>query len=312
MSHGMIRFIATLFLACLSLMAQGVEEVIYYHNDALGSPIIATDQEGRVVWRKSYAPYGQPIGQTAPNEPGYTGKFEESDLGIQNFGARWYDPRIGRFLAIDPAGFDPQNPQSFNRYAYANNNPYKYVDPDGRVPLDTIWDFGNVVYDVANGNWGDAAIDAGAMLIPFVPAGITKLRHVDDAAEAVGGAAQVAKGIQTPHGLAVQADTGTARAALHDVQSGAAVYRQGSFGVQNTTDAQFWSIQNPANTGGFANKMGMPGSAAKPDWIMGGRVRRDSPAITRPAPGIGSNSGGDVEAVVPPGGVENLWFHMPD
>jgi RHS repeat-associated protein len=135
MNHGMIRFIATLFLACLSLMAQGVEVVTYYHNDALGSPIIATDQEGRVVWRKSYAPYGQPIGQTAPNEPGYTGKFEEPDLGIQNFGARWYDPRIGRFLAIDPAGFDPQNPQSFNRYAYANNNPYKYVDPDGRVPL---------------------------------------------------------------------------------------------------------------------------------------------------------------------------------
>ena len=194
MSHGMIRFIATLFLACLSLMAQGVEVVTYYHNDALGSPIIATDQEGRVVWRKSYAPYGQPIGQTAQNEPGYTGKFEEPDLGIQNFGARWYDPRIGRFLAIDPAGFDPQNPQSFNRYAYANNNPYKYVDPDGRVPLETIWDFGNVVYDVANGNWGDAAIDAGAMLIPYVPAGISKLRHVDDAAEAGGDAAQAAKG----------------------------------------------------------------------------------------------------------------------
>ncbi len=194
MNHGMIRFIATLFLACLSLMAQGVEVVTYYHNDALGSPIIATDQQGRVVWRKSYAPYGQPIGPAAPNEPGYTGKFEEPDLGIQNFGARWYDPRIGRFLAIDPAGFDPQNPQSFNRYAYAHNNPYKYVDPDGRVPVDTIWDFGNVVYDVVNGNWGDAAIDAGAMLIPFVPAGISKLRHVDDAAEAGGDAAQAAKG----------------------------------------------------------------------------------------------------------------------
>ncbi|MGH8525048.1 MAG: RHS repeat-associated core domain-containing protein, partial [Gammaproteobacteria bacterium] len=86
----------------------------------------------------SYAPYGQPIGQTAPNEPGYTGKFEEPDLGIQNFGARWYDPRIGRFLAIDPAGFDPQNPQSFNRYAYANNNPYKFVDPNGESPIDAI------------------------------------------------------------------------------------------------------------------------------------------------------------------------------
>ncbi|MFH0342669.1 MAG: RHS repeat-associated core domain-containing protein [Chromatiales bacterium] len=135
MNHGMRRFIS-LLLTLLSLNAQAVEEVIHYHNDALGSPIAATDQDGRVVWRKSYAPYGQPIGQAAPNEPGYTGKLEEPELGIQNFGARWYDPRIGRFLAIDPAGFDPQNPQSFNRYAYANNNPYRFVDPDGNSPLD--------------------------------------------------------------------------------------------------------------------------------------------------------------------------------
>jgi RHS repeat-associated protein len=136
MNHGLLRFIAPLLLAFLSVNAQAVEEVIYYHNDALGSPIIATDQEGRVVWRNSYAPYGQSIGPSAPNEPGYTGKFEEPGLGIQDFGARWYDPRIGRFLAIDPVGFDPQNPQSFNRYAYANNNPYKYLDPNGESPLD--------------------------------------------------------------------------------------------------------------------------------------------------------------------------------
>ncbi len=173
MSHGMKRFIATLFLACLSLMAQGVEEVIYYHNDALGSPIIATDQEGRVVWRKSYAPYGQSTGPTASNEPGYTGKFEEPDLGIQNFGARWYDPRIGRFLAIDPAGFDPQNPQSFNRYAYANNNPYSYVDPDGRVPLALPFivgiglELGNLAleaYDNAANPCGDCVRSAGASI----------------------------------------------------------------------------------------------------------------------------------------------------
>ncbi len=88
MNSLMTRLLATLLLALLSLTAQGVEEVTYYHNDALGSPIIATDQQGRVVWRKSYAPYGQPIGPGAPNEPGYTGKFEEPDLGIQYFGAR--------------------------------------------------------------------------------------------------------------------------------------------------------------------------------------------------------------------------------
>jgi len=288
MSHRMIRFIATLFLACLSLIAQGVEVVTYYHNDALGSPIIATDQEGRVVWRKSYAPYGQPIGQTAPNEPGYTGKFEEPDLGIQDFGARWYDPRIGRFLAIDPAGFDPQNPQSFNRYAYANNNPYKYVDPDGRVPLDTIWDFGNVVYDVANGNWGDAALDAGAMLIPFVPAGISKLRHVDDAADAI---------------------------------KGTDVYRQGTFADEavgwegNVVKGKQWANDNPLTTPDYAKKYGLPAeNTGKPDWVVKGRVKGD--VTTRPAPASHNNSantGGGTEVLpAEPDDVTLDWFHMPD
>ena len=32
------------------------EEVIYYHNDALGSPIVATDQNGDVLWREEYTP----------------------------------------------------------------------------------------------------------------------------------------------------------------------------------------------------------------------------------------------------------------
>ncbi|MGH8583974.1 MAG: RHS repeat-associated core domain-containing protein [Gammaproteobacteria bacterium] len=187
------RLLLGVLLTLLVPSGQAVERVIHYHNDALGSPIFATNQRGEVVWRRSYAPYGQELNRDAPNEPGYTGKFEEPDLGISDFGARWYDPRIGRFLAIDPVGFSTNNPQGFNRYAYANNNPYRFVDPDGRIPLDTIWDFGNVVYDVATGNWADAAIDAGAMFIPYVPAGISKLRHADDVAEAVGDAVQVAK-----------------------------------------------------------------------------------------------------------------------
>jgi hypothetical protein len=43
--------------------------------------------------------------------------------------ARYYDPVIGRFYSNDPIGF--RDVHSFNRYAYANNNPFKYVDPTG-------------------------------------------------------------------------------------------------------------------------------------------------------------------------------------
>jgi hypothetical protein len=47
--------------------------------------------------------------------------------------ARYYDPVIGRFMSNDPVGFT--NVHTFNRYAYANNNPYKYIDPDGMEPV---------------------------------------------------------------------------------------------------------------------------------------------------------------------------------
>jgi uncharacterized protein RhaS with RHS repeats len=47
--------------------------------------------------------------------------------------ARYYDPVIGRFYSNDPLGF--RDVHSFNRYAYANNNPYKFTDPTGKSSL---------------------------------------------------------------------------------------------------------------------------------------------------------------------------------
>jgi hypothetical protein len=46
--------------------------------------------------------------------------------------ARYYDPVIVRFYSNDPVGYTSESPvMSFNRYLYVDNNPYKYVDPDG-------------------------------------------------------------------------------------------------------------------------------------------------------------------------------------
>jgi hypothetical protein len=189
--------------------------------------------------------------------------------------------------------------------------------------IDTIIDVGLIVYDIYRigkdnvfgdcDNLGENLGSLGGNIVgtamPFATGGGLAVRAGMKSADA---ASSVAKGIPTPHGIANQANTPAARAALGEVQSGTTVYRQGSFGVQNTADAQFWSLQNPAATRGFANQMGMPGGAAKPDWIMGGTVSPGSPVITRPAPGIGANAGGSMEAVVPSGGVRNTWFHMPD
>ncbi|GAA5785802.1 hypothetical protein YWS52_21240 [Chitiniphilus shinanonensis] len=73
------------------------------------------------------------VGATAQNSPWFTGKPFEDKIGLSYYGARWYDPTLGRFMAMDPVNWVAGNPvHSFNRYGYANSNPLKFIDPDGR------------------------------------------------------------------------------------------------------------------------------------------------------------------------------------
>ncbi len=122
-------------LAFIAIPAQADETITYIHWDALGSPVAATDEDGNVVWREAYRPYGERINNEAAADSHsrwYTGHPQDADTGLVYAGARYFDPVIGRFLAIDPVGVKEDNLHSFNRYTYANNNPYGYVDPDGR------------------------------------------------------------------------------------------------------------------------------------------------------------------------------------
>lgn len=52
-------------------------------------------------------------------------------MELVDYGARWYDAGLGRFLSPDTIIPDPANPQSFNRYSYVYNNPVKYTDSTG-------------------------------------------------------------------------------------------------------------------------------------------------------------------------------------
>jgi hypothetical protein len=100
--------------------------------------------------------------------------------------------------------------------------------------------------------------------------------------------------------------------ALQDARAGAQLYRQGSFGAQETAGGQFWALSNPLTTCGYASQFGTPGSAAPAiDWVMGGTLRPGAEAVTRFAPGLGTNAGGAIEIVTNPGGVGSVWFHMP-
>lgn len=66
---------------------------------------------------------------------GFAGHVNEADTGLVYMQQRYYDPIAGRMMSIDPVSTDADTGSVFNRYNYANNSPYKFVDPDGRLPI---------------------------------------------------------------------------------------------------------------------------------------------------------------------------------
>jgi RHS repeat-associated protein len=112
----------------------GTAVISYQHTDALGSPVAETDATGAVTKPNSYAPYGEAYGATSIDGTGYTGHVMDQGTGLTYMQQRYYDPQIGGFLSIDPAKVNTATAVNFGRYFYANNNPYRFNDPDGRAP----------------------------------------------------------------------------------------------------------------------------------------------------------------------------------
>jgi RHS repeat-associated protein len=126
----------------------------YQHTDALGSPAARTDSAGNLVSKTRYEPYGLTAGGETPTI-GFTGHVNDADTGLVYMQQRYYDPVAGRFLSIDPVTTDANTGGSFNRYSYAGNNPYKYIDPDGRAFCGS---YQCDVYDSGNRPGGDEVI----------------------------------------------------------------------------------------------------------------------------------------------------------
>lgn len=115
----------------------------YLTEDHLGSPRIITDQSGNVISRHDYTAFGEEVsssqrvsglGYTTDNiRQQYTGYERDQESGLDYAQARYYNPKHGRFTSVDPltASASIRNPQTFNRYSYVLNSPYKFTDPLG-------------------------------------------------------------------------------------------------------------------------------------------------------------------------------------
>src|SRR5690606_11434546 len=110
----------------------------YYLNDHLGNVRSVLTPSGTTftaIQQQDYYPFGlnKPLAGATQNRYLYNGKEIQGELGGQyDYGARFYDPMIGRWNVVDPMA---ENHYGVSAYAYVLNNPLSYTDPFG---LDTL------------------------------------------------------------------------------------------------------------------------------------------------------------------------------
>ncbi|HJP90514.1 MAG TPA: RHS repeat-associated core domain-containing protein [Pyrinomonadaceae bacterium] len=131
--------------------------------DHLGTPRMIFDQTGNLasVKRHDYLPFGEEL--SAPTgvrtsalgysvsdgvRQQFTLKERDIETGLDYFNARYHSSSQGRFTSVDPenAGAEISEPQTWNGYNYARNNPLSFVDPDG-LDVEVFWN------GSSNGKW---------------------------------------------------------------------------------------------------------------------------------------------------------------
>ena len=110
-----------------------VEKFYYHINDHLGNCRVVVNEQGDVEHAYDYYPFGKVLRTGGGGNKEiftFTGKEldEEGDLDWYYFGARFYDPEIGRWVTVDPLA---EKYPSLSPYHYANNNPLRFIDPRG-------------------------------------------------------------------------------------------------------------------------------------------------------------------------------------
>ena len=126
--------------------ALAAEQIYFYYPDPAGTPLAMSDASGNVIWKADYKPFGEELLDTATveNNKMFVGKEKDKETGFYYFGARYMESPTGRFISPDSIGpINPStgeinqlilyDPQRLNAYAYGLNNPYKFVDKDGKV-----------------------------------------------------------------------------------------------------------------------------------------------------------------------------------
>jgi RHS repeat-associated protein len=263
--------------------------VAYVHTDGLGSPVARTNSAKTILSLTRYEPYGLTAAGAQPTI-GFTGHVNDVDTGLINMQQRYYDPVAGRFLSVDPVLTDANTGASFNRYNYANNSPYKYIDPDGREglrPYDEMAGKGlnglvevmKAMTDAVKSNVPVPNVDGGLQNKTSINVGVIEVSHTINE-----GGSSTFIGMREPPALAIQNTTEVA-AKVGDM-SGITIKASGSIGIGK--QGMSLSVAGSANTDsvGMQASLGMVKSSkdfslgVKPPGVaLGYTFKHSNPAL---------------------------------
>jgi RHS repeat-associated protein len=118
--------------------ANGVSFLLSDHHNTDEMSVDATTM---AVTQRRFDPFGNSRGpqpQSWIGDRSFVGGTYDPSTGLTHLGAREYDSANGRFISVDPV-VDVNDPQQMHAYAYANNSPETYSDPDGQWFGSSLW-----------------------------------------------------------------------------------------------------------------------------------------------------------------------------
>ena len=156
----------------------------FYETDALGSSLVLTNSAGTAQTTYTYEPFGNTTqtGTASSNAFQYTGR-ENDGTGLLYYRARYYSPRIQRFMGEDPFSGNYLIPESLNRYAYSLNDPVSYADPSGLISPQAVAALGGALF-------GGIGAASGAIAQGITPGSNPLAFAVVTGVGVLGGAAQ--------------------------------------------------------------------------------------------------------------------------
>jgi RHS repeat-associated protein len=252
------------------LAAETPQGIRHFHLDHLGTPRLVSNSGGQQTAYHIYYPFGEEA--TAFNQDMVRAKFTGHERDLRNPGgagddldymhARHCSPVTGRFLSVDPSqkSQDPDEPQSWNRYAYAAGNPLKYVDPDGMVyecrescaPPTTFWGKLMKGLDEASMLPGPSAMAAGPRVASrFLGPLISKIgRFFGRAGGTPVGASEVITGLFGGVSRSALQQAASSKGATVSVVTRLTQNPQGGRGLSVATGEGAEALANAARSGG--------------------------------------------------------------